>query len=207
MAFKRINGLFDQTLNIIPGGLFGLFSVLIGIGGDIIAFLHFPGYSIFYNMISELGTGPGGIFFNIGVFISGLVAIPFDVHLGKILLKEEKSRLTYRAGLASSIVSCISLSMIGVFPADQSRPIIFLLHGTFAFISFLGGAIYLVIFGNSMMNDDRFSNKLAWYCFIVATLFLSVIFSWLPLVEWIANFGIISWSIITASYMLKKKIY
>lgn len=207
MAFKRINGLFDQTLNIIPGGLFGLFSVLIGVGGDIIALLHFPGYSIFYNMISDLGTGPGAIYFNIGVFISGLVAIPFDVHLGKLLLKDDKSRLTYYSGLTCSILSCLSLSMIGVFPADQSRTMIFLLHGTFAFISFLSGAIYLVIFGYSMRKNERFSNKLAWYCFIVAALFLSVIFSWLPLIEWIANFGIISWSIITASYMLKKKIY
>ena len=53
------------------GSIFGILSVSVGVIGDLIALYLFPGYSIFSNMISELGVGPGGIFFNIGVFFSG----------------------------------------------------------------------------------------------------------------------------------------
>ena len=67
----------DQLLKIIPGGVFGIISVVIVLSGDIISIVLFPGgYSFFENMISELGGGPYGIFFNLGLVISGIVSIP-----------------------------------------------------------------------------------------------------------------------------------
>ena len=62
---ERINTLFDSLFDKIPGGLFGITSMIIGLGGDLLAALFYPNYSIFEDMISNLGISwisPGGFF-------------------------------------------------------------------------------------------------------------------------------------------------
>jgi hypothetical membrane protein len=63
------------------GGICGLISIIIGICGDILAIIYFPGYNLLNNMVSDLGIGPGGIFFILGLIFSGILAIPHYVAL------------------------------------------------------------------------------------------------------------------------------
>ena len=51
---SRGSQITDRLLGTILRGVFGLVSVLIGVSGDIISALLFPGYDMSKNMISEL---------------------------------------------------------------------------------------------------------------------------------------------------------
>ena len=156
-------------------------------------------------MISDLGRGPGALFFNIGVVIAGLVAIPFGFYLGKSLNTEETNDKIVNLVIISYIISCISLCLVGIFPGILDNYLIFFLHGLFAFISFTTAAIYLVLFGYLVLKDDRYTKGLAYLGFTVAVFYIIVVLTWLPIIEWIAEFGIITWTILTASYLLSKK--
>ena len=83
-----INDFTEKLLNFMPGGVYGILSMVIGIIGDILAILYYPGYNMIDNMVSDLSRGIGSIFFNFGLIFSGLVAIPFYLHLGRILKTE-----------------------------------------------------------------------------------------------------------------------
>jgi len=203
--FDNFTNRFDKLFEVVPGGIFGLLSVIIGVSGDIIASIFFPGYNIAENMISDLGRGPGAIFYNVGVIIAGLVAIPFGFYLGNSLNSEEVKDGTVRLMMLCYFISAIALSLSGVFPGIESKNLILFLHGLFAFISFICAALYLAVFGLLVLRDDRYFDGLAYFGFIVVVLLIIVVLTWLPLIEWIANFGIIFWTIFIALYFLQKE--
>lgn len=203
---KKVLTAFDRVLSRVPGGIFGILSVTIGVCGDFISIYLYPGYNIFINTISELGVGPGKIFFNIGVIFAGIIAIPFGIYLGRALNTKGSYEKLNKSAVVISIISCVSLSLIGVFPGNPAETLIYLLHGFCAFLCFFGGMIYLFLFSFLMLREPKFSKFLAYYGFFVAGLFLLFLFTWVPITEWIANIGIISWTIICSIYMLYKKI-
>lgn len=203
--FDNLINRFDNYFEVVPGGIFGLLSVIIGVSGDFIAYLFYPGYNIAEYMISDLGRGPGAVFYNIGVIISGVVAIPFGFYVGKVLNRGEAKNGKIKLAIFSYVISAIALSLSGVFPGIESNDTIFFIHGLFAFISFACVSLYLAIFGSIMLKDDRYSNGIAYFGFIVVGLFILTILTWLPLIEWSANFGIIIWTIWSALYFLHKE--
>jgi len=198
---------FDKLLTLIPGGVFGLLSCVIVLSGDILSIILFPGgYNFFENMISELGRGPSGIFFNLGLIISGIVGIPFYIALYKIFDKETVNPIMRKSALIFSLISIFTFILVGIFPSIEDNYIIFVTHGTFAFISFLCGIFYLISFSILMLKDSKYSKFLACHGFIVAGTYLVIIFTWLPITEWIATFAIISWVITNSIYMLYHKL-
>ena len=97
---------FDKLLTLIPGGVFGLLSCVIVLSGDILSIILFPGgYNFFENMISELGRGPSGIFFNLGLIISGIVGIPFYIALYRVFDKETVNPIVRKIALIFSLIS------------------------------------------------------------------------------------------------------
>ena len=199
--------LFDKLFNRIHGGVFGLLSVIIGVCGDILAASVFPGYSIFSNMISELGTGPGAIFFNVGVFLAGFLAVPYLIYLGKVTLENENGNKTLlRIGIVASVISSITLGLIGVVPAIIENYTILFIHGLIATICYIAAAAYLIIYCRFMLKDKRFSNILAYIALVNAILFLIVVFTWQPPIQWSANICIIIWTTLISINMLYKKM-
>ena len=198
---------FDKLLTLIPGGVFGLLSCVIVLSGDILSIILFPGgYNFFENMISELGRGPSGIFFNLGLIISGIVGIPFYIALYKIFDKETVNPIVRKSALIFSLISIFTFILVGIFPSIEDNYIVFVTHGTFAFLSFLSGILYLISFSILMLKDSKYSKFLACHGFIVAGTYLVIIFTWLPITEWIATFAIISWVIANSIYMLYHKL-
>ena len=178
-------GFLDKLYSKIHGGLFGLLSVIVGVCGDILAASQFPGYSIFSNMISELGTGPGAIYFNVGVLLAGLLAVPYVIYLGKITSENENvNKLLLKIAIIASVISSLTLASIGLVPAIIDNFAILFLHGTIAAICYITAAAYLFIYGGFMLKDERFLNVFSYIAFINAILFLMVVFSWLPLIQW-----------------------
>ncbi|MFX0187509.1 MAG: DUF998 domain-containing protein [Candidatus Hodarchaeota archaeon] len=142
---ERLNKFFDKLFYIIPGGVFGLLSVSIGIFIDILG-LVISGYNIFTHSVSSLGIGPVGLFFNIGLILCGITAVIFDVYLGRTISNEFVNDKAIKITVATSVISSFSLILVGVFPISQENDIIMFLHVFFAFISLIGGLIFFFHF-------------------------------------------------------------
>ena len=204
MAIYNIIG--DKTLQWAPGGVYGLISVIIGIYCNLIAVLLFPGYNITINMISELGVGPGGLFFNLGFIISGLMAIPFYISLGRTLDGEDVNINLIKSAKVSSIISCVTFSLIGFFPAIPENEIILIMHGIIALISLTCAAIYLIFFSILMLKNKNFSKLQAYLGFFFAGLVTLFLLTWWPITEWFLTLAITLWVSINSSYLIYKRI-
>ncbi len=204
--------IFDRLLTIIPGGVFGILSCAIALTGDFISIILFPGgYNFFENMISELGLGPSGIFFNLGLIISGIVGTPYYINLYRSFDKQTVNPIVRKCSLIFALISIFTFISVGIFPSIEDNYIIFVTHGTFAFLSFLSGILYLISFSilmlmGSNVNGGKYSKFIACQGFIVAGTYLLILFTWLPITEWIGTFAIISWIIANSIYMIYHKL-
>jgi len=197
----------DNFLEVISGGVFGLVSVIIIILGEVIAILLFSGYSIFENMISELGAGPGAIFYNLSVIISGIIIIPYYLHLAECASGENIKQNLRKYAFSAALISCITYSLLGIFPSIESDAIIYLTHGILAAISISSGLGYLLLYSILMLRAQNFSKYQAYHGFIVAVIYAAFLLTWIPIVEWVMNLAILSWITTNSLYMLylKKK--
>jgi len=195
----------DKLLEIIPGGVFGLLSVALIILGEIIALLLFPGYNIFNNMVSELGAGSGGPFFNLTIIISGIIIIPYYIHLAKTFSGEAINENLRKYAILTAVISCITYSLLGVFPSIEDNIIIFIIHGTLATISIASGLGYLLLYSILMLRAQNFSKYQAYHGFIVAVLYATFLLTWIPIIEWVMNMAILSWVTANSVYILYLK--
>ena len=203
---ERKRNFIDYFLDLAPGGFYGILSIIVRISGDFIAFLLFPRYNMINNMVSDLGVGPGGIFFSLGLIISGIISIPFYVALARSLQSEGVDERMRKTGLIFFYISDITYIMIGFFPSVENIYIIYLAHGIFAIISWLTAIIYLIIFSRLMKKDGKFSalpSYSGYFLIIVMVIFLC---TWLPLIEWVMTFTFIIWVLLISSYMISQKL-
>ncbi|MFX0042170.1 MAG: DUF998 domain-containing protein [Candidatus Hodarchaeota archaeon] len=208
----------NKILQSVSGGIFGLLSITFGFTGDIIAFLLFPGYDFTKKAVSYLCKGPGGIYFQIGSIFSGIFAVLFVISLGRTFDEDGINEKLRKNTIYIALVSCISLIILGAFCGPN--PIIALIHGVFAFISWLFGLFYISLFSLLMMKDSKFPKNLAYLGFIVSFLLLVLLILFilhffeatnflvliLPSIEWIDTLAIIFWYFIVSTYMIYNKI-
>jgi len=208
--YDRVNKFFK----IIPGGIFGILSGLIGIICDIIAISLYPGYNLLYDMVSTLGVGPGADFFNYGLIFSGVFAAIFYVYLYLTFIKEEPNEKINKSTFIIAVISSLLMSSIGVFPAIQDKKLIVFLHYITALLTWVTGIIYCTMLGYLIIKSSIYSHYLAIIACIPAfmmTILLIFIMSPLtqdlvPLTEWLMVFSVIGFVFIISSYTLYKKI-
>ncbi|MFX0047269.1 MAG: hypothetical protein ACFE8G_03785 [Candidatus Hermodarchaeota archaeon] len=189
--------------NLVPPPVYGLLSAILGISGDIISIMLFQGFSL-NHMISALGTGPGGIFFNIGTILAGFFAFLFYLHLFKVIGKETNDPKLHRVGRFFAINSCIFFSLVGVFPTSLIL-IIFVLHGTFALFSWLSAIIYLTIFSLLILKSKIFPRFFIYLALTTAGTMVVFLLTWIPLIEWIMALAVSIWITLISVYMLFRK--
>jgi len=195
-----------QILNFIPRPYYGLLSALAGISGDIIAILLFPNFDLKY-MISDLGTGPGAIFFNIGTILSGVFALMTYLHIVEILENENINHpRVLRIGKAFAINSCVFFALIGIIPSVRSNIVLFAVHGAIALISLISGIIYLSCFSYLFFKSEKFSGIVGYLPLIAVMCIAPFLLSWHPITEWIMTIGITFWIIAISLFMLNHKI-
>ena len=195
-----------KILNFIPRPFYGLLSATVGIAGDIIAILLFPNFDLNY-MISDLGTGPGAIYFNIGMILSGFFALLTYLHIVEILEDENINHpKVLRRGKVFAINSCVFFALIGVFPSVRSNMLLFAVHGTVALISLLSGIIYLSSFSYLFFKSEKFSGLVCYLPLITVGCITPFLFSWHPIPEWIMTFGITFWIVAISIFMIYHKI-
>jgi hypothetical membrane protein len=194
-----------QIYKAIPGGIYGVLSVVINLLGNIVAFLSFPGFSIFQYNISHLALSPGGIFFNLGLIISGLFAIPFNINLGKIVSGKRINEKVKEIVVKVSILDCIALSLIGVFPAFPENFIILMIHGLLALTFFVCTTIIFIVYGYLFLKSSKFLKVQAYSSLIVAaSICIYMALRW-SILEWIAFLGIMISVLSTSIFLLYKR--
>ncbi len=201
---ERLKTYILNTYNLIPAPIYGLLSAIVGIGGDIIAIALFPGYN-FNHMISALGASPGAIYFNIGTILSGIFALLFYLYMIKVIGKGTKYPKLQRVGRFFAINSCIFFSLVGVFPTSTNKTL-FVLHGTFAFISWLSAIIYLSIFSYLIFKNKVIPKFFGYLALITVGTIIVFLLTWIPLIEWIMALGVTVWITLPSIYMLYRKI-
>lgn len=201
---ERLKLLTDK-LSPIHGGISGILSLSIGILCDFLSYLWFPRYNMVDNMVSELGVGPGGIFFNIGVVITGILFIPFYLCLGKSFSTENINPNMKKVAVVSALISSITFSLIGFFPLTEENRLINATHGTLALIHWITALISIVIFGILMIQDYNYTKFQAYYSFAVGGIIITFFLTQIPLTEWIWTISIVVWILVNSFYMLVHK--
>ena len=190
--------------------MYGIFSAMIRIYSDFIAMFLYPGYDPRIDMISFLGSGPGHMYFNLGLFFSALVLIPYYLSFARVFKNEfpESEKMIHRS-LQVSIISAISVSLVGIFLGLYNIfpiSLIYDFHGFFATIAFMCAVYSCVITGSLIKKSKRFPQFFAYMCYIVAAVNLVFLFTWHALIEWIASYLLIIMQLSFAVYMLYKKL-
>jgi len=215
---EKVDHFIEKLNNFIPGSLFGLFSIISGIIGDIVALLMFPGYNFLEMAVSALCLGPGGLFFNIGNALSGIFAWVYVNYLRTTFNNEENSIRLIKGANITANIACVSFIILGAFCGSN---IVFrYLHGTAAIISYVFGFCYITMYNILMIKDPKYSEYLGYFGFFVSFIFALLIILFLlhlipplfyihlslPLIEWASTVAVISWYLGIPVYMLYKKI-
>jgi len=201
-----VDKLIDKVLKKAPGGFFGIVSVLIRLMGDFIAILNTPNYDMVDDLISDLGVGPGAIFFSLGLIFSGILSIPFYISLRNIFRSEEINGNLRNIAVVFSGISIITYILLGFFPSDPNNVLIFIMHGVISLISWVTGAGYLTLYSYMTIKYKKSSRFLGYFGYCVVGTVILFIFTWVPVTEWIMTFSIMSWIVVLSLIMIYDKI-
>ncbi len=174
-------------------------------------------YFMLRESVSSLGIkseNPNGyLFFRIAFISSGLVFIPYFIYIYRIF--HPTAYHTSRSALIISIISCICVIGVGIFPEDNPIP-----HYTNAIIAFIGFttvfSCYLYIFVKKIIQKDSWPKiwqivilYLVFYGALIGFLFVFFLFYLyyyhriifinfsLPLWEWILVIANFYWIIVS----------
>ncbi len=215
---EKVDHFIEKLNNFIPGSLFGLFSIISGIIGDIIALSMFPEYDFMEMAVSALCLGPGGLFFNFGNMFSGIFALIFVNYLGSTFTENDNNKNLIKGANITANIACVSFIILGAFCGSN---IVFrYLHGTAAIISYVFGFCYITMYNILMIKDSKYSEYLGYFGFFVSFIFALLIILFLlhlipplffihlslPLIEWLSTIAVILWYLIIPVYMIYKKI-
>ena len=202
---EKINNIFDRFLEKVHGGIYAMISMAVGVSFIFIAMSQFPGFNMVEYYVSNLGAGPGlsGPLFNIGLILAGIIAIPFFVHLGRILKQEGIYDIVRKLAVGISVIGCTCLSIVGCFPATSGLSL--LLHYYFAMGFFFSGLLFCFLFSIVMFKDSKYSNiQVIIGCFVAVTFAIFLMMK-TALTEWIVFFSIVFWVLENGIYIFYKK--
>lgn len=211
----------------LPGYIFGFLTFTIGFLGDLLALFFSPEYIIWRHSISWLGQLTGGLFLRIGLIISNTLAISFMFYLGRVLKDENVSENARKLAISAGITTSVSAVLTGTFSGIPG--IISDLHGFFALVSWIGGAIVCLIFGYIMVRNSKFTKNISNVGYAIGGIFVvylipffitnfcnyfqaicfsfgRMVYSIMPIFEWILILSILTWYLANSIYLFKNKI-
>jgi hypothetical membrane protein len=180
-------------------------------------------YSILNHYISKLGeVGVSRLapVFNTSLFVGGVVLLIFVLGLGLYI----RTKLGYVA-LAFGVFSCISCSLVGVFPVNNLS-----VHDAVAYSFFYNGLVAITLFTLVILFDKQ--NKISKWLLIPGIITVVSFASYLivpyiirsthghtfhphrmgqshirlnPILEWSVFFTVIAWFVLTSIYLMAKR--
>ncbi|MCD6380865.1 MAG: DUF998 domain-containing protein [Candidatus Odinarchaeota archaeon] len=178
--------------------IFGLMVPFIAFGSIGLAIYTHPWFSFDKNALSDLGAiwVPDNYIFNVGLIISGLMAIPFFL----VLFYHFKDFIG-KIGSIVFLMAIVSLISIGLFPEGTS------IHYFVSVSFFMLSLVALLMMGASLTLRNR---KIG--IFLLFDILLSAAFSLIPkwpaiaIPETIGSFGICVWVATVSICIIKEKI-
>ena len=200
---------------------------IIGFSGDLTAMVFSPDYQMWRSSMSLLGLNPGGIYWRLGLIISNIFAIFFIIYLGRILKDKNIKDLFRKLAIGCGIFTSVMGILTGAF-TGRSELIIYL-HGIFALLSFIGGAVVYPLFTLLIAKSTKFSKSTCYVSVVVSTIVVSYMIPFLitnfctvfketcyslgeaiwlimPTYEWIMVFAILFWYCFNSIYMLMNNL-
>ncbi|MBS3053903.1 MAG: DUF998 domain-containing protein [Candidatus Aenigmarchaeota archaeon] len=176
--------------------MIGTFSAFLGavifVALTILAVVNYPGYSVYSNFLSDLGTGENSaVFFNIAVMISGTAAVVLSIALNKIFSKSNECKL------ASIILAIAGISLVGIGVFTENHPI----HSSISALFFACISASMILFGISFRKDHS-----RWYVFSILGILVPVFFllDVKSLAEHLAISSVLIWSFAVGSLIYRK---
>ncbi|MBY9020552.1 MAG: DUF998 domain-containing protein, partial [Candidatus Lokiarchaeota archaeon] len=163
----------------------------------VFAALVTPGYNLFEDTVSALGSGIAKTLFSIAFVSSGSLTIPFILYLEKTLIG--LNEFVRRIATTVAVISSVSVALVGILPDPEYPDAFMIFHGTVALNAFIGSAATICLYTFLMMK----SNEYKLYHIILGystglELFLLTITLFNPLVEWILVVNVMVWILITS---------
>ena len=207
---EKIDFFLHKLIFLVPGAFYGLFAIIIRIYCDFSAALLYPGYNPAIHMISFLGSGPGQMYFNLGLFFSSLMIIPFYISLANLLKNEfpEEEKLI-NGSLKVSLVSAFSITLVGFFLGITNyipNRLLYDFHAFFAVIAFMGGTYSCYVSGSLIKKSKRFPKIFAYMFYTVAVLSVIFLVTWHASIEWISSYSSLITHLILSIYMIYNKM-
>ncbi|MFX1301996.1 MAG: DUF998 domain-containing protein [Promethearchaeota archaeon] len=203
--------------------LFGFFGTQVSAILLIIAAFLSPGYSPLKDAVSSLGWGNVKSLFSISFVVSGSLCIPFYIYLERELINIKESIRRLATGV--SIFTCVCIALVGIIPDKTYLDIFVLFHGFVASVSFIGSAIYIVLYSYLMYNvpkakmyeGPKFKKYIAYLGFFIGcilivflitnTIALTLYTITIPIIEWILTLSIYLWITLTAIHLISYKFF
>ena len=210
LYLSRINRHYLRFIGV----LVPLFTIVISV---VIYALNDASFSFLTHYLSHLGGAPkgAGIFFNIGIMISGLLMIFFFLNLSAYLRRKNTDMRLIYLSFISGLLSCVGSFFIGIFPYSIEQE----LHNFSASFFFMGGISYCFLYGISEWTTQGISKLQASSSFIVTLFFLIfIIFTAINyfnpelfveqshITEWILSLVLMFWILEHEISMTKDKI-
>ena len=193
--------------------MFGLLGITIALSFILTSAILTPNYSPLLNTVSSLGNGVAKTLFSIGFVLAGSLGIPFYIQLERELINIKESIRRLATGV--SIFSCVCVALVGIIPDKSYLDLFFVFHSFVAFVSFGGTSAYIGLYsylmhiGGSSISyaGPKFKKYLSYLGMVIVIIFLVLLISFQPIVEWILTILIIIWILITSIQMLSFKFF
>lgn len=218
IAFKKLKFYYrkiemvtkiEQKMEI----LFGFFGTLVSLILLIAAAFLSPGYTPFKHTVSSLGTREAKSLFSICFVIGGSLCIPFYIYLERELINIKEGVRRIATGV--SIFTSVCIALVGIIPDETYWDIFILFHGFVALFSFIGSAIYIVLYSYlmymvpkvKMYEGPKFKKYLAYFGFLIGGILITLLITLEPIIEWILTISIYLWIILTALSLVSHKFF
>jgi hypothetical protein len=189
-----------RTKNWAP--LLGFAAIAVYVALTVAAIALYPGStSPADTYLSELGNAhlnpDGWVFFDLGMILAGLLAVPFFVAVSRYYAQHGRKGLV-RTGLVAGVVNGVSVFMAGVFAEHVNMGA----HIIWALLIFVSFVPMLVAYGLIFWKLRGFSRFVSVYGFVVCAIDVGLVAVLFiggldagpgSIMEWIAVFTYLSW--------------
>jgi hypothetical membrane protein len=198
--------------------LWGIVASLVGLVFILIPQIPYVGaegepYSMFNHAVSELGElGVSELawMFNIGLFLAGILFIPFMIGLGRYI-----DTIISKIAAACGVYSAVSVALVGVYPMNYMYE-----HTVTAISFFLSGMVMTLLWGIAILvqNEVKIHKSLSIGGFINMVIFALFLygpfgefgsprpeFSMRITLEWAIYWAIVGYLLVLSLYVWRKE--
>jgi len=206
----------DPRVTLV-GGVFAIIATIVGtvcILGAVATYTVFPfrplavglpypipvlnlGYNFWDQYVSEMSAGPSAFLYNVGVIVTGILAVPVFPSMLRIL----GGTMIARVGVIFGVVASVAMSFSSVFPLYVNS----VGHGIFAGIFFVSVGISIVLLTYAMYRGRFFSRVNIAIGVVFVIVDLCFMLTGNSVAEWMVFFVVVLWLLAAGIRMVTKR--